>query len=111
MSAKTEIALDDLVSYTDAVAAAISAGDWQHASEIEAERRGLLERYIAAERKAHGGLEHLRDELAILIEQSNRALGQVHHQRRQVLLEASVLQRGREATEAYADNRAAGESE
>ncbi len=111
MSAKTDIALDDLVSHTDAVATAISAGDWQHASELEAERRGLLERYIAAERKAHGGIEHLRDELANLIDLSNRALGQVHHQRRQVLLEAAVVQRGREATEAYADNSTTIESE
>ena len=104
MGARTDIALDDLASCTDAVAAAISAGDWQHASELEAHRRGLLERYIAAERQAHGGIEHLRDELTTLIDQSNRALGQVHHQRRQVLLESAVLKRGREATEAYADN-------
>ena len=111
MSAKTEIELEDLASYTDAVATAISEGDWQHASELEAERRGLLERYIAAERTAHGGIEHLRDELANLIDLSNRALGEVHHRRRQILLEAAVLQRGREANEAYTHNSASTPSE
>lgn len=111
MSAKTEIELEDLASCTDAVATAISEGDWQHASELEAQRRGMLERYIAAERQAHGGIEHLRDELANLIDLSNRALGEVHHRQRQILLEAAVLQRGREATEAYAHNSVSIESE
>ena len=55
MSSKTDIVLNDLVSSTDAVATAISAGDWQRASELEAERRDLLERYIAAERMAMAG--------------------------------------------------------
>ncbi|MGI9258906.1 MAG: hypothetical protein ACR2QQ_08725 [Gammaproteobacteria bacterium] len=111
MSAKTDIALEDLASYTDAVATAISEGDWQHASELEAERRSLLERYIATEREAHGGIEHLRDKLADLIDLSNRALGEVHHHRRQILLEAAALQRGREATEAYAHTSASTRSE
>ena len=111
MTDKTDIALEDLVSHTDAVASAISEGDWQHASELEAERRGLLERYIAAERNAHGGIEHLRDELANLIDLNNRALGEVHHQRRQILLESSVLKRGRAATDAYAHNSVTIESE
>ena len=111
MSGKTTIVLEDLVASTDAVATAISAGDWQHASELEAERRGLMERYIAAERQAHGGIEHLRDQLAGLIDLSNRTIGEVHHHRRQILLEAGVVQRGREATEAYAHNSTVIESE
>ncbi len=106
----TELSLDSLISRTDAVAEAIAAGDWQLASRLEAERRRLMERYVEAECRVSGGLERIRGELAELIDRNNLFLGEVHHQRRQILREASTVKRGRAAATEYDRQNRAGAS-
>ncbi len=97
----TDVNLDSLITRTDAVAEAISAGDWQRASQLEVERRQLLERYLEAESRAHGGLEHIRDQLTELVNRNNQFAGEVHHERRRILREASMMKRGRAAAAVY----------
>ena len=97
----TNVNLASLIEHTNAVAEAISTGDWQRASQLEVERRLLLERYLAAESLAHGGLEHLREELTELVDRNNQFLGEVHHRRRQIMREASTVKRGHAAAAEY----------
>ena len=40
--------LEDILELTDRVQAAIDAGDWQHANELETERRAKLEQLVVA---------------------------------------------------------------
>ena len=97
----TEITLDYLVNRTEAVAEAIRSGEWQLASDLEVERRELLKHFVAAEKRSHGGLEHLRQDIETLIICNNQFLGEIHHHRRTILREASTVRRGRDAAAEY----------
>ena len=42
--------LEDILELTDRVQASIDAGDWQHANELETERRAKLEQLLQLEK-------------------------------------------------------------
>lgn len=93
--------LERLLEMTDAVQAAISAGDWQRAAQIESERRALLERYLGLQDEAGGA--HVQQTLARLHEHNNRMIGEVHHHRRRLVHEACLIDRGKRAVKAYGE--------
>ena len=105
MDPLAEISLDALLEQTDAVAAAIAAGDWESATELEIERRGLLRRYLERESRRHGDLEHLRASLTELHSRGNQFVGEVHHHRNRIIREACTVKRGREAVKEYDSSR------
>ena len=95
--------LEQLLRLTDAVQAAISAGDWQKAAVAEAERRTMLEAYLERERGKNGDLDRLSKELAGLQTRSNHLIGELSHHRRRLEQKACELGRGRRAVNAYLD--------
>lgn len=84
---------------TERVEAAIEAGDWQLAQELEAERRGVLERLAAAP----GDRAELAATLTSLAERNHRMIGRVEHQKRRVLREAAVARSAETGAAAYAE--------
>ena len=105
MNLSADISLDRLLEQTDAVAAAIAAGDWDSATELEIERRDLLRRYLERESRRHGDLEHLRASLMELHSRGNQFVGEVHHHRNRIIREACTVKRGRDAVKEYDASR------
>jgi hypothetical protein len=93
-------ALDTLLELTDRVQAAIDAGDWQQASELESDRRAQLEKLVA-EQTAHD----VRSTLDALAQRTYRLIGLVEHHRRRVLREATTVTAGHAAAARYVENR------
>jgi hypothetical protein len=95
-------ALERLLEMTDAVQAAIGAGEWQRAAQLESERRALLERYLGL----HGALDgdaRVQEVLVRLHERNNGMIGEVHHHRRRLEHEACLIGRGKRAVKAYGE--------
>ena len=93
-------ALDTLLELTDRVQAAIDAGDWQQANEIESERRAQLERLVAEQTAMDA-----RPVLEALAHRTHCLVGLVEHHRRRVLREATTVTAGHAAAARYAENR------
>jgi hypothetical protein len=91
-----------VIDLTDRVQAAIEAGDWADAQELETQRRQLLERLAAA---ADAG--ELEPTFAALEARNRRLIGLVEHHKRRVLREAAVARSGHEGAAAYVDVRGA----
>jgi hypothetical protein len=91
--------LDNILSLTDRVQQAIDCGDWQLASDIEAQRRSELERFVAQSSRAANFAEAL-----VAIEQRNhRLIGLVEHHKRRVVRDATMVSASHAAAAAYAD--------
>jgi hypothetical protein len=90
-----------VLELTDQVQAAIDAGDWPRAQELETERRRLLEQ-LASAPGATGGLAPTFIELEA---RNHRLIGLVEHHKRRVLREAAVARTGHDGAAAYADVR------
>ena len=90
-------ALDTLLELTDRVQAAIDAGDWQQANELEGERRVQLERLVAEQ-----SAMDIRSVLDALAQRTHRLIGLVEHNRRRVLREATTVTAGHAAAARYA---------
>ena len=97
-------ALAAILELTDLVQAAINDGDWQRAHVLENERRGRLEQLVAAQAWGEER-DALRATLTGLQQRNQRMIGEVHHHRRRILREASMLKAGHEAAGAYGDTR------
>jgi isocitrate dehydrogenase kinase/phosphatase len=93
-------ALDTLLELTDRVQAAIDAGDWQQASELESERRAQLEKLVAEQTA-----QDVRSALDALAQRTHRLIGLVEHHRRRVLREATTVTAGHAAAARYVENR------
>jgi hypothetical protein len=91
-------ALDTLLELTDRVQAAIDAGDWPQANELESERRAQLERLVAEQTAAD--VRSVLDELA---RRTHRLIGLVQHHRRRVLREATTVTAGHAAAARYVE--------
>jgi hypothetical protein len=89
--------LDGVLALTDRVQAAIDAGDWQLARELETSRRAELEALVAEQAK---GLE-LVGALASLADRNHRMIGAVQHHRRAILRDAETIRTGHAAVAAY----------
>ena len=92
------VTLAQVLELTDRVQAALDAGDWLAAQGVETERRAALEQLVA-ERGAGGDLGTA---LAELQTRNQRMIGEVHHHRRRVLRDASMVQTAHSAVSAYA---------
>jgi len=95
------IDLQSLLELTLEVQEAVTCGDWEQASALELQRGDALKTFIQEQRVSHGGLEHISAELAELQQNNNRLIGEVHHHRRSVAREASMLQHGKQAVREY----------
>ena len=93
-------ALDQLLDLTDRVQAAIDAGEWQQANELETERRAQLEKLVAEQTAMD-----VRTVLEALAQRTHRLIGLVEHQRRRVLREATTVTAGHAAAARYVENR------
>jgi isocitrate dehydrogenase kinase/phosphatase len=91
--------LDALLDLTDRVQAAIDAGDWQQANELESERRAQLERLVAEQTATD-----VRSVLDALSQRTHRLIGLVEHHRRRVLREATTVTAGHAAAARYVEN-------
>jgi hypothetical protein len=94
--------LEDILELTDRVQAAIDAGDWQHANEIETERRAKLEQLVVA--GADG--PDLTAGWNELQQRTYRLIGLTEHHRRRVLREATTVKTGHAAAARYAERQA-----
>jgi hypothetical protein len=90
-----------VLELTDQVHAAIDAGDWPRASELETERRRLLEHLAATA----GAARNLAPTLVELEARNRRLIGLVEHHKRRVLREAAVARTANEGAAVYADVR------
>jgi hypothetical protein len=92
-----------VLDLTEQVQAAIDAGDWERARDLDIARLGQLEQ-LATEVKAddQGGA---RRALGALEERNRRMIGEVHHHRRRVLRDASLVKTGQTAAAAYGEFR------
>ena len=90
-----------VIELTDQVQAAIDAGDWPRAQELETERRRLLEQLAAAS----GAADDLAPAFIELEARNHRLIGLVEHHKRRVLREAAVARTANEGAAAYADVR------
>ena len=92
--------LEAVLDLTDRVQAAIDAGDWAQANELEIERRAQLEKLILT----GDGAGPLTGALDALHQQTHRLIGLVEHHRRRVLREASTVTTGHAAAARYAEH-------
>jgi len=90
--------LGSILELTDEVQTAIDAGEWQRASELEAERRAQLERLVAE----HGRSAEVVPTLTVLEQRNYQLIGLVEHHKRRVLREAATVKTGHTAAAAYA---------
>lgn len=79
----------------------VEAADWQAAAALEAERRGLLERYFSAPPPA-AELGRAVALLRQLIRLNDELVGMAEHVQRGLAREADTVATGRRATRAYA---------
>jgi hypothetical protein len=93
--------LNALFELTDRVEAAIGAGDWQRANELESERRAELERLV----RLHGDPADRAPVLNAAQSRTHRLIGLVEHHRRRVLREAATIRTGHAAAVRYVEVR------
>jgi hypothetical protein len=93
-----------VIELTDRVEAAIEAGDWSGAQELERERRRLLEELAAGQAPR----TELKQTFAALEQRNHRLVGLVEHMKRRVLREASVA---RSAHAAYSAQQPVGNTQ
>jgi hypothetical protein len=86
-----------VIELTDRVEAAIEAGDWPGAGELERDRRRLLEELAAS---AAPRVE-VAQTFAALEQRNHRLLGLVEHMKRRVLREATVARGAHAGAAAY----------
>jgi hypothetical protein len=82
------------------VQAAIDAGDWQQANELESDRRAQIERLVAEQTAMD-----VRSVLGALAQRTHRLIGLVEHHRRRVLREATTITAGHAGAARYVENR------
>ena len=97
------VALEPVMELSDALQAAINAGEWRRATEIDRERRQALE--VLLDKLAPS--EELNAALAELQQQTHHLMGQAHHHQRRLVREASTLATGRAAAQEYSSTAAA----
>jgi hypothetical protein len=94
--------LEAVLDLTDRVQAAIDAGDWAAANELETLRRAQLEKLILA----GDGAVPLTGVLDAIQQRTYKLIGLVEHHRRRVLREATTVTTGHAAAARYAEQGA-----
>jgi hypothetical protein len=92
--------LEAVLDLTDRVQAAIDAGDWVQAHELETTRRAQLEKLVLA----GDGAIPLTAALDAVQQRTYRLIGLVEHHRRRVLREATTVTTGHAAAARYAEH-------
>ena len=93
--------LDAILDLTDQVQAAIDAGDWPRARELDVARCEALAQLVVE----RGGDPQVGAALAELYARNQRMLGDVDRERRRLLRESALLKTGQAAVAAYDDAR------
>ena len=93
-----------ILELTDRVQAALDGGDWQRASELEAERSGLLASLVATAR-SQGRFAELEPVLGDCLQRTNHMVGEIRHHQRRLLREAATIRTGHAAASAYDKTR------
>jgi hypothetical protein len=86
---------------TEQVQAAIDAGEWLRAQELEAERLRVLRELASADDASGAVVATFRS----LSERNHRLVGLVQHHRRRVLRESAVARSAETGAAAYGANR------
>ena len=86
-----------VIDLTERVEAAIEAGDWSGAHELERDRRRLLEELAASSTPR----SDLAQTFAALKERNHRLVGLVEHMKRRVLREAALARSAHAGVAAY----------
>jgi hypothetical protein len=94
--------LEAVLDLTDRVQAAIDAGDWAAANELETLRRAQLEKLILA----GDGAVPLTGALDAIQQRTYKLIGLVEHHRRRVLREVTTVTTGHAAAARYAEQGA-----
>ena len=89
-----------LIESTEAVRSAVADGRWDDATQLETDRRTLLQQFLAGRPEI---TEALRRELARLNRMTQAIMGEVHHHQRRLEREVFTLQKGKRASKIYAD--------
>jgi hypothetical protein len=89
--------LAGILELTDRVQAAIDAGDWQGAQDLETERRGAIEQLVAEQ----GAGDTIGTSLEELQRRNRKMIGEVQHHRRRVMRDATIVKTGQAAAAAY----------
>ncbi len=92
--------LGTILDLTEQIQAALDAGDWQRGSDLDVERRAQLEQLVAEHGSGEAGGE-LQTALGALLARNQRLIGEIHHHRRRVLRDATLVKTGHSAVRAY----------
>ena len=94
----------EVLALTDQVEAAIAAGEWQQAADLEAQRRATLIGLIERQGVSSNVAAELRDAMAGIASRTYRLIGQAQHHQRALLRDASMIRIGRKAADEYERN-------
>ena len=86
-----------VLELTDQVQEAINAGEWLRARDLDVERHNLLEQLV----QAQADKPESHTDLSAIAQRNHHMIGEVHHHRRRVLREASLVKTGYAAAKAY----------
>lgn len=98
------VELSLVIALTERVEAAVAAGEWQEAADLEAQRTAALAALIERSGGKPGIAGELRDALSDIAARTHRLIGEAHHHRRTLLREASMVRLGRKAADEYDRN-------
>ena len=89
---------------SEQVEAAIAAGEWQQAADLEAERRAALVELLERQASSSSLEPELRAAMSGVASRTHHLIGQAHHHRRTLLMDASMIRLGRKAAGEYEKN-------
>ena len=94
--------LKSLLAATEAIADAITAGHWEEAALLEAQRREGLKAFISRQLEQDVDPTKLAATIQELQQRTYRLMGEADHHQRKLVREAFVARTGRQAVETYA---------
>jgi len=94
--------LKSLLAATEAIGDAITAGQWEQAAQLEAERRAQLQSFIAQQLEQNSDPGDLAATIQELHRRTFELMGEADHHQRRLVREAFVARTGRQAVASYA---------
>jgi hypothetical protein len=94
--------LKNLLAATEAIGDAITAGRWEEAALLEAQRRKELQAFISHQLQQEVDPNSLGAAIQGLHERTFQLIGEVDHYQRKLVREAFVARTGRQAVATYA---------
>jgi len=94
--------LKSLLAATEAIGDAITAGQWEEAALLEAQRREGLQTFIRQQLQQNVDPRQLAATIEELQKRTYGLMGEADHHQRKLVREAFVARTGREAVASYA---------